>query len=263
MSRSLTPARPRREARPSTPEDRTPALRAYGLCKRYRLGDETIEALVDLELSVYPGEFVAVMGPSGSGKSTLLHLLGLLDEADAGEIELSGQRTAGLSDDALTKLRRERLGFVFQGFELIPNLSARENILLPAEVAGRGREAEKALGPLARALGIHERLSHRPAQLSGGQQQRVALARALINDPVVILADEPTGNLDSATGEEVLAHAALQEREQGWTVVMVTHDAKAALHADRIIFLRDGRIVGETRTADGGARAAIERFVGV
>jgi putative ABC transport system ATP-binding protein len=263
VSRPLTPVRPRREARPSAPDDRTPALRTRGLCKRYRLGDETIEALVDLELSVYPGEFVAVMGPSGSGKSTLLHLLGLLDEADAGEIEVDGQRTAGLPDDALTTLRRERLGFVFQGFELIPNLSARENILLPAEVAGRRREAEKTLEALARTLGIDERLAHRPAQLSGGQQQRVALARALINDPVVILADEPTGNLDSATGEEVLALLQRGVREQGWTVVMVTHDAKAALHADRIVFLRDGRIVGEARTADGGARAAIERFVGV
>lgn len=239
------------------------ALRAHGLSKRYHLGGEIVDALVDLELTVPQGQFVAVMGPSGSGKSTLLHLLGLLDSADAGTIEIAGQKTADLSDDALTALRRDRLGFVFQGFELIPNLSAKENILLPAEVAGRRAAGEKKLARLASVLGIEARLNHRPAQLSGGQQQRVALARALVNDPVVILADEPTGNLDTHTGEEVLELLQRGVAQEGWTVVMVTHDAKAALYADRIVFLRDGRLVGETLTQDAGARSTIERFVGV
>lgn len=239
------------------------ALRAHGLTKRYHLGDETVDALVDLELTVPQGQFVAVMGPSGSGKSTLLHLLGLLDGADAGTIEIAGQATSDLSDDDLTALRRDRLGFVFQGFELIPNLSARENILLPAEVAGRRSAGEAVLKRLASVLNIEARLNHRPAQLSGGQQQRVALARALINDPVVILADEPTGNLDTHNGEEVLSLFQNGVKNEGWTVVMVTHDAKAALYADRIVFLRDGKLVGETMTRDPEARRTIERFVGV
>lgn len=239
------------------------ALVATGLSKRYTLGSEVVDALKDLELSVPQGQFLAVMGPSGSGKSTLLHLLGLLDSADAGSVEIAGVKTDDLSDDDLTALRRDRLGFVFQGFELIPNLSARENILLPAEVAGRRAEAEKTLARLSRVLGLESRLSHRPAQLSGGQQQRVALARALINDPVVILADEPTGNLDSRTGEEVLTLLQRGVRDEGWTVVMVTHDPKAAMHADRIVFLRDGQLVGETLTASPEARGTIERFVGV
>lgn len=239
------------------------ALRAHGLTKRYHLGDETVDALVDLELTVPQGQFVAVMGPSGSGKSTLLHLLGLLDSADTGTIEIAGRATADLSDDDLTALRRDSLGFVFQGFELIPNLSARENILLPAEVAGRRVAGEKVLTRLASVLNIEGRLNHRPAQLSGGQQQRVALARALINDPVVILADEPTGNLDTHNGEEVLSLFQNGVKNEGWTVVMVTHDAKAALYADRIVFLRDGKLVGETLTDDPEARRTIERFVGV
>ena len=243
--------------------DRPPAIVAKGLSKRYRLGGEVVEALLGLELSVPQGQFVAVMGPSGSGKSTLLHLLGLLDNADAGTVEIAGKPTDKLSDDALTALRRDKLGFVFQGFELIPNLSARENILLPAEVAGRRVEAEQTLAHLAAALGIESRLTHRPAQLSGGQQQRVALARALINDPVVILADEPTGNLDSRTGEEVLELFQRGVRDEGWTVVMVTHDPKAALYADRIVFLRDGQLVGETMSENGEARRTIEQFVGV
>ena len=242
---------------------RPPALVAKNLSKRYRLGSEIVEALVQLELSVPQGQFVAVMGPSGSGKSTLLHLLGLLDSADTGTVEIAGRPTTDLSDDALTALRRDQLGFVFQGFELIPNLSARENILLPAEVAGRRKKGEQTLARLATVLGIEGRLTHRPAQLSGGQQQRVALARALINDPAVILADEPTGNLDSRTGEEVLELFQRGVRDEGWTVVMVTHDPKAALYADRIVFLRDGQLVGETLTSSGEARGTIERFVGV
>jgi len=223
--------------------DNVPAARAVNLTKTFRLGETTVRALDGVSLTVEPGSFLSVMGASGSGKSTLLHLLGLLELPDSGRVELAGRDTSGLSDDELTYLRRDRLGFVFQSFELIPTLSARENILLPAEIAGRLGAAERNLEVLARRLGIEDRLRHRPGQLSGGQRQRVALARALINDPVLILADEPTGNLDSATGTEVLKLLRSGVDEQGWTVVMVTHDAEAAAWADRIVRLSDGRIV--------------------
>ena len=251
---------------PSTidrPKDQRSAVNADALSKRFHLGSEVVDALIEVDLSVPKAEFLAVMGPSGSGKSTLLHILGLLEKPDAGEVRLDGQATGALDDDALTKIRRERLGFIFQNFELIPNLSARENILLPAEVAGRKKEAERRLKDLAAQLGLESRLNHRPNQLSGGQQQRVAIARALINEPVVILADEPTGNLDTSTGNEVLDLLRRGVQEEGWTVIMVTHDPKAALFAERIIFLRDGRIVGETRTDEAEARTRIEDFVGV
>ncbi len=241
--------------------DRPFALQATALRKTYRLGDEAIPALDDVTIEVREAEFVAVMGPSGSGKSTLLHMLGLLDQPDSGEVLVSGRATRGLTDDELTALRRDRLGFIFQSFELIPNLSARENILLPAEVAGRLQEGKARLAELARQLGIEDRLEHRPRQLSGGQRQRVAMARALINDPAVVLADEPTGNLDTRTGAEVLELLRHGVKEHGWTVVMVTHDPAAALVAERIIFLRDGRVAGEARTKDTGARQVIDTFL--
>ncbi len=239
------------------------AVVASGISKTYTLGGEAIHALRDVSLAVRSGEFVSIMGPSGSGKSTLLHLLGLLDEADTGEIMIAQRVTRDLDDDALTELRRDALGFVFQSFELIPNLTARENILLPAEIARRRHEVETRLTRLAGELGILDRLEHRPSQLSGGQRQRVALARALINDPVVILADEPTGNLDTQTGAEVLQLLRDGVDVHGWTVVMVTHDPKAALYADRIVFLRDGALTGETSTKDSNVRGTIETFVGV
>lgn len=220
---------------------------AKHISKRFTLGSETIHALKDLSLSVQRSEFVAVMGPSGSGKSTLLHLLGLLDTPDEGSIELEGKSTQTLNDDELTFLRRDKLGFIFQTFELIPTLSAKENIMLPAEVSGKRQEAEKRCQDIASLLGISERLNHKPSELSGGQRQRVAIARALINDPALILADEPTGNLDSSTGEEVLELLRKGVIEQGWTVVMVTHDSKAAGYADRIITLKDGQIETESR----------------
>ncbi len=201
------------------------------------------------------------MGPSGSGKSTLLYLLGLLDTPSRGNIALAGEDVTQLDDDARTRLRRDRLGFVFQGFELLPTLSAKHNILLPADVAGRGEDAAQRLPDLAARLGISERLEHRPAELSGGQQQRVALARALINNPVLLLADEPTGNLDSQTGRDVLELLQQGVRDQGWTIVMVTHDPAAALYADRIVFLRDGRVSGETKTDQHEARTMIEALV--
>ncbi|UCH27417.1 MAG: ABC transporter ATP-binding protein [Trueperaceae bacterium] len=238
-------------------------LRATGLSKSYPFGEVTVQALANVDLEVQRGEFLAVMGPSGSGKSTLLHLLGLLDAPDHGEVVLDGQQTHQLDDDTLTILRREKLGFVFQSFELIPNLSAAENILLPAEINKQRSEGEKRLGNLARRLGIHERLGHRPRQLSGGERQRVALARALINRPAVILADEPTGNLDSRSGALVLEILQRGVREEQWTVIMVTHDPHAALCADRIVFLRDGTICGQSRTSDPGIRTTIERFAGL
>lgn len=238
------------------------AVSAVELRKTYRLGEQTIRALDGVSLEVKAGEFVAVMGPSGSGKSTLLYLIGLLDQPDSGSVAIAGQATTGLSDDDLTALRRTRLGFLFQSFELIPNLNAAENVLLPAEIAGRREEALGRLDDLAQRLGIVERLSHRPRQLSGGQRQRVALARALINEPAVVLADEPTGNLDSKTGSEVLALLRRGVDESGWTVIMVTHDPRAAQAADRVVFLRDGRIAGETA---GGhdTKDQIESFLSV
>jgi putative ABC transport system ATP-binding protein len=239
------------------------AVEADRLSKRYRLGEVDIQALDDVTMGIEPGSFVAVMGPSGSGKSTLLHLLGLLDEPDAGTVRLAGTDTRGMDDDALTATRRDRIGFVFQTFELIPNLSARENILLPAEVAGRSADGARRLGELAGRLGIADRLEHRPAQLSGGQRQRVAMARALVNDPVVVLADEPTGNLDTRSGQEVLQLLRRGVDEQGWTVVMVSHDPNAAMVADRIVFLRDGRVAGEVATGDEDAQARIAEFAGV
>lgn len=220
----------------------TPLIEATDLVKVYQLGSEKIFALNQVSLTVAKGEFVAVMGPSGSGKSTLMHLLGLLDSPDKGKITLEGQDTLSLNDDELTGLRRDKLGFIFQTFELIPTLSAKENILLPAEVAGKRSEAEQRLQKLAKLLGIETRLEHKPSELSGGQRQRVAIARALINDPAVILADEPTGNLDSKTGEEVLSLLQEGVREENWTVIMVTHDEHAATYADRVIRLLDGKI---------------------
>ena len=242
-------------------QDRVPALETRGLHKRYQLGSETIHALRGIDLTVQRGEFVAVMGPSGSGKSTLLHLLGLLDVPDEGSVTLAGQTTANLSDDALTDLRRQRIGFVFQSFELVPNLTARENVLLPADIAGQGRAAAERLRALSEVLGIRDRLDHRPDQLSGGQRQRVALARALINDPVLILADEPTGNLDTRTGQEVLALLRRGVDTQGWTVVTVTHDPAAASIADRVVFLRDGVIAGSVMLGEPDAKVRMERFL--
>lgn len=241
------------------PEQGATALAASGLHKRFRLGSEVVHALRGVDLTVRRGEFLAVMGASGSGKSTLLHLLGLLESPDEGRIVVGGVDTAGLDDDALTDLRRRSLGFVFQSFELVPNLTAAENALLPAEMVGDGAAGRERLARLAAVLGIEDRLGHRPDQLSGGQRQRVALARALINDPVVVLADEPTGNLDSRTGREVLGLLSRGVAELGWTVVMVTHDARAAMEAERIVFLRDGLLVGSVDARDVDVQTVIER----
>lgn len=224
-------------------------LQATNLYKSYTLGNQlshnTVAALRGVSLELTSGQWLAIQGSSGSGKSTLLHLLGLLDIPDSGEIFLEGQALHNLDDEARTRLRREALGFVFQSFELLPTLSAAENILLPAEVMGTMATARERLKNLATRLGITQRLHHRPSELSGGQRQRVALARALINQPKLILADEPTGNLDSQTGDAVLQLLRQGVDELGWTVLMVTHDKDAAAYADTCIWLEDGHILNQ------------------
>ncbi len=228
-------------APPTPPADRAPALVARGITRTYGAGAGAVTALDAVDLEISSGAFTAIMGPSGSGKSTLLHVLAGLDEVDEGSIRLDGTEITGLADDDLTVLRRERIGFVFQSFNLLPMLSAEQNIVLPLELAGT-RVDRAWLDTLTSAFGIAERLSHLPSQLSGGQVQRVAIARALVTSPAVVFADEPTGNLDSRTTEEVLDFLRLSVDEFGQTVVMVTHEREAAERADRIITLADGRI---------------------
>ena len=219
-----------------------PVVTARGLVRRYG-GDETaVTALDHVSLSVDHGELVAVMGPSGSGKSTLMHILAGLDRPTAGEVWIGDQEITGMGDTALTRLRRRHIGFVFQFFNLLPTLTAEENILLPTRLAG-GRPDRDRLDRVIDAVGLTDRRRHRPSQLSGGQQQRVAIARAMLSRPTVMFADEPTGNLDSRSGGEILELLRRSAGEHGQTTVMVTHDAHAATVADRIVFLADGRIV--------------------
>jgi putative ABC transport system ATP-binding protein len=220
-----------------------------GVTREHQQGDVVVHALRGVDLAVHAGELVAVMGPSGSGKSTLMHLLAGLDKPSGGSVAIDGEEIGGLGDKALTNLRRDRLGFVFQAFNLVPVLTAEENILLPLTLAGKKPDREW-LGQLIAAVGLGDRLEHRPSELSGGQQQRVAVARALIHRPAVVFADEPTGNLDSASSDEVLALLRQAADEFGQTVVMVTHDAHAASIADRIVVLSDGRVVH-----DGGGES--------
>ncbi|MGD1050838.1 MAG: ABC transporter ATP-binding protein [Solirubrobacteraceae bacterium] len=227
-------------------------VRASGLTRRYGEGEVAVDALRDVSVDFAPARFAAIMGPSGSGKSTLMHILAGLDRPTAGTVTLDGVELGTLDDRALTLLRRERVGFIFQTFNLLPILDARENILLPLSIAGRSVDGAW-FDELIDAVGIRDRLHHRPAQLSGGQQQRVAVARALVSRPAVVFADEPTGNLDSHASGEVLELLRLAVDRFGQTVVMVTHDAHAAAHADRLVVLADGRIVrdGEALDSDG------------
>ncbi|PWH05174.1 peptide ABC transporter ATP-binding protein [Brachybacterium endophyticum] len=227
---------------PDLPADAV--LSARGLRKSYGQGQNQVLALDGVDLDIARGAFTAIMGPSGSGKSTLLHTLAGLDTVDAGSIVLDGTEITGLGDDALTRLRRDRIGFVFQSFNLLPMLSAEQNILLPLDLAGR-RPDRTWLHTITTAFGITERLDHLPSQLSGGQIQRVAIARALVTSPAVVFADEPTGNLDSATTEEVLRFLRVSVEEFGQSVVMVTHEREAAEQADRIVTLADGRIADD------------------
>jgi putative ABC transport system ATP-binding protein len=218
------------------------AVSADGVARRYGEGEAAVDALRGVSLDVPAGQFTAIMGPSGSGKSTLMHLLAGLDSPTSGSVVLDGQELSDLDDAGLTRLRRDRLGFVFQAFNLVPVLTAEENITLPLQLAGRKPDRERH-DMLIEAVGLGDRLTHRPSELSGGQQQRVAVARALIHRPAVVFADEPTGNLDSKSSDEVLALLRQAVDEFGQTVVMVTHDPHAASVADRIVVLRDGQVV--------------------
>ncbi|NTW40473.1 MAG: ABC transporter ATP-binding protein [Cellulomonadaceae bacterium] len=220
------------------------AVRARGLTKVYGTGEAAVRALSDVDVDFAAGAFTAIMGPSGSGKSTLMHLLAGLDSATSGHAYLGGTELTGLDDTALTRLRRDRIGFVFQAFNLLPMFTAAQNITLPLELAGAAPDPAW-LDTLVTTLGLAERLTHRPGQLSGGQQQRVAIARALIAKPDVVFADEPTGNLDSRAGAQVLSFLRRSVRELGRTVIMVTHDPSAAAYADRVVLLADGRIAGD------------------
>jgi len=229
---------------PATSAGPGPALVARDLVRTYGTGEGVVTALDHVDVDIERGAFTAVMGPSGSGKSTLLHVLAGLDTVDSGSILLDGTEITGLRDDALTRLRRDRIGFVFQSFNLLPMLTAEQNILLPLELAGR--RADRAwLDTITSAFGLTDRLAHLPSQMSGGQIQRVAIARALVTSPAVVFADEPTGNLDSRTTEEVLDFLRLSVDEFDQTVVMVTHERDAAERADRIITLADGRLASD------------------
>jgi putative ABC transport system ATP-binding protein len=221
---------------------------ARDVTRRYGEGDTAVDALRGVSVDVPSGQLTAVMGPSGSGKSTLMHILAGLDKPTSGSVTVAGTEITTLGDSALTKLRREHIGFVFQFFNLLPMLNAAENMTLPLSIAGQ-KPDRGWYEDLVRAVGLGDRLAHRPSELSGGQQQRVAIARALVSRPTVVFADEPTGNLDSKTGAEILELLRHSVRDLGQTVVMVTHEARAAAIADRVLFLADGRIVRETTGA--------------
>jgi putative ABC transport system ATP-binding protein len=224
-------------------------VEAKEITRRYGEGDTAVDALRGCSMDVRRGELTAVMGPSGSGKSTLMHILAGLDRPTSGEIWIDGKNIASLGDTELTKLRREHIGFIFQFFNLLPMLTAEENIVLPLELAGR--KLDKAwIDEVIGKVGLSDRRGHRPSELSGGQQQRVAIARALISRPTVVFADEPTGNLDSTTSTEILELLRESVSTYGQTTVMVTHDANAAAIADRVLFLADGCIVKELHHAD-------------
>ncbi len=224
------------------------AAQAVGLTKIYGQGDARVVALDDVDFEVHTGEFTAIMGPSGSGKSTLMHLLAALDTPTSGSVRIGDVDVATLKDTPLTELRRDRIGFIFQAFNLVPTLTARENITLPVSIAGK-RVDQEWFDRIIGVLALGDRLTHKPAELSGGQQQRVACARALMNRPDIVFGDEPTGNLDSTSAAEVLSFLRRSVDEFGQTVVMVTHDAHAASYADRAVFLSDGKVVDELRGA--------------
>jgi putative ABC transport system ATP-binding protein len=221
-----------------------PVAQALDLVKVYGEGGTQVRALDGVDVTFARGQYTAIMGPSGSGKSTLMHCMAGLDTATSGRVLLGDVDLTSLSDDELTRLRRDQVGFVFQAFNLVPTLSAAENITLPLDIAGRPVD-EQWMSTVVSTVGLGDRLDHRPSQLSGGQQQRVACARALVSRPTIVFADEPTGNLDSRSGAEVLGFLRRSVDEFGQTVVMVTHDAGAASYADRVLFLADGRIVDE------------------
>jgi putative ABC transport system ATP-binding protein len=231
-----------------SPENGTSAVTARDITRRYGDGATAVDALRGASLQVSMGELLAVMGPSGSGKSTLMHVLAGLDRPTGGTVEIAGAEITNLDDTRLTQLRREHIGFVFQFFNLLPMLTAEENIVLPLSIAGQ-RPDPAWLDDLLARTGLADRRRHRPAQLSGGEQQRVAISRALVNRPTIVFADEPTGNLDSRTSGEILELLRQSAEAYGQTIVMVTHDPRAAAIADRIMFLADGLIVEELSEA--------------
>ncbi len=233
------------------------AARAVDLTKVYGEGDTRVVALDAVTVDVEKARMTAIMGPSGSGKSTLMHCLAGLDSATSGQVFVGDTEITALGDRELTRLRRDRVGFVFQSFNLLPTLTALENITLPSDIAGRPPDREW-LDTVIDAVGLRDRLGHRPAELSGGQQQRVACARALASRPDVVFADEPTGNLDSRSGAQVLGFLRSSVRDLGQTVVMVTHDANAASYADRVVFLADGRVVDDM--AEPTADSVLDRM---
>jgi putative ABC transport system ATP-binding protein len=239
----------------ATRDDNVVAAQAVDVWKVYGEGEAQVVALRGVDLALGRGAFTAIMGPSGSGKSTLMHCLAGLDRVTRGEVWIGNTRLSDLGDAGLTTLRRVQVGFIFQQFNLLPTLSARENILLPMSIAGR-RPDPDWYDTVVDTVGLRDRLDHRPSQLSGGQQQRVACARALVSRPDVVFADEPTGNLDSHSGAEVLRFLTGSVRRYGQTVVMVTHDPTAASYADRVVFLADGRVVDEL--SDPTAEAVLE-----
>ena len=236
---------------------RAAAARTTGLSKIYGSGQTRVVALDDVSIDFLAGEFTAVMGPSGSGKSTLMHCAAALDTATSGEVYVGETELSSLKDKALTTLRRDRIGFVFQAFNLVPTLTAYENITLPLAIAGR-KPDPSWFDTVIDTVGLRDRLDHRPNELSGGQQQRVAAARALVSRPEIVFADEPTGNLDSRSGAEVLGFLRRSVDEFGQTIVMVTHDPVAASYTDRVVFLADGRVVDELRNPT--AEKVLERM---
>ncbi|MFJ9556015.1 ABC transporter ATP-binding protein [Nocardiopsis sp. NPDC101807] len=243
-----------------TPEDT--ALEAVALVKRFGEGGTAVAAVAGVDLVFRRGEFVAVMGPSGSGKSTLMNLLAGLDTPTSGRVLVEGTDLAGLDDRRLTRLRRERIGFVFQAFNLMPALTAEQNILLPLKLSGRAPD-RAFFDEVVGSLRIRDRLGHRPSEMSGGQQQRVAVARALLTEPAVVFADEPTGALDVSTGHELLGRLREASTRLGQTVVMVTHDPVAATYADRVLLLSDGALHGTVeRPTTAGVLAAMARAEG-
>lgn len=243
----------------STEKNSSPAVVTSGLTKTYGEGDATVEALKAVDFKVDRGEFVAVMGPSGSGKSTLLHIIGAMETATSGEVEIGGVALSNLDDDGLTSIRRDKIGFVFQFFNLLGNLTALENVMLPGLIAGTpAAQLEDRAKELLATVGLGNRVEHLPSQLSGGEQQRVSIARAMMRDPEVIFADEPTGKLDTVTANAVLELFSELHAKSGHTILMVTHDPAAASRARRIVFLRDGQIAGEV---DGGDSQAIVDFI--
>ena len=236
-------------------------VEAENLCRRFGEGEAAVDALADITVGFPAGRFTAIMGPSGSGKSTLMHVLAGLDRATSGQVRVAGVDLTDLADRELTQLRRDRIGFIFQTFNLLPVLNAEENILLPLSIAGRKPDREW-FDRLVDTVGIRDRLTHRPAELSGGQQQRVAVARALISRPAVVFADEPSGNLDSKSSGDVLGLLRQAVDDFSQTVVMVTHDAHAASFADRLLVLADGRIVHDSPSVSGDETLDLMKSIG-